>query len=97
MENKVAQVVKNLPASAGDTTDTGSIPGSGRSPGGGHGDPVFLPRRSQGQSSQLATVHGVAKSQMQLSKHNSNKGHGEEDLDLTRAGAQAPGIVSAES
>ena len=90
MENKVAQVVKNLPASAGDTTDTGSIPGSGRSPGGGHGDPVFLPRRSQGQSSQLATVHGVAKSQ-------SNKGYGEEDLDLTRAGTQAPCIVSAES
>ena len=31
-------VVKNLPASAGDTGDSGSIPGSGRSPGGGHGN-----------------------------------------------------------
>ena len=30
-------VAKNLPANAG---DTGSIPGSGRSPGGGHGNPV---------------------------------------------------------
>ena len=29
-------VVKNLPANAGDTGDVGSIPGSGRSPGGGH-------------------------------------------------------------
>ena len=29
-------VVKNLPANAGDARDMGSIPGSGRSPGGGH-------------------------------------------------------------
>ena len=29
-------VVKNPPASAGDTRDTGSIPGLGRSPGGGN-------------------------------------------------------------
>ena len=32
-------VVKNLPASAGDTRDKGSIPGSGRSPFGEHGNP----------------------------------------------------------
>ena len=32
-------VVKNPPASAGDVRDVGSIPGSGRSPGGGHGNP----------------------------------------------------------
>ena len=31
-------VVKNLPASAGDMGDSGSIPGSGRSPGGEHGN-----------------------------------------------------------
>ena len=30
--------VKNLPANAGDTRDTGLIPGLGRSPGGGHGN-----------------------------------------------------------
>ena len=30
-------VVKNLPASAGNTRDMGLIPGSGRSPGGGNG------------------------------------------------------------
>ena len=29
-------MVKNPPANAGDIRDTGSIPGSGRSPGGGH-------------------------------------------------------------
>ena len=33
-------MVKNLPANAGDTRDTGLIPGSGRSPGGGHGNPL---------------------------------------------------------
>ena len=34
--SQVALVVKNLPARAGDTGDVGSIPGSGRCPGGGH-------------------------------------------------------------
>ena len=34
-----ALVVKNLPASTGDIRDTGLIPGSGRSPGEGHGNP----------------------------------------------------------
>ena len=32
-------VVKNLLTNAGDTRDTGSIPGPGRSPGGGNGNP----------------------------------------------------------
>ena len=35
----MALVVMNLPANAGDVTDVGLIPGSGRSPGGGHGNP----------------------------------------------------------
>jgi len=34
-------VVKNPPASAGDVRHRGSIPGLGRSPGGGHGDPLL--------------------------------------------------------
>ena len=33
-------VVKNVPANAGDIRDVGSIPGSGRSPGEGHGNPL---------------------------------------------------------
>ena len=33
-------MVKTLPANAGDVRDVGSIPGSGRSPGGGHGNPL---------------------------------------------------------
>ena len=36
----VALVVKNLPASAGDIRNMGSIPGLGRSPGGGHVNPL---------------------------------------------------------
>ena len=35
----LSAVVKNLPASAGEARDTGSIPGSGRYAGGGHGNP----------------------------------------------------------
>ena len=53
-------VVKNLPANAG---DLGSIPGSGRSPGEGNGNPVqvVLPGKSHGQRSLAATVHRIAK------------------------------------
>ena len=43
-------VIKNLPANAGDTEDMGLSLGSGRYPGGGNGNPVFLPVESHGQS-----------------------------------------------
>ena len=36
----MAQWVKNPPANAGDIEDVGSIPGSGRSPEGGYGNPL---------------------------------------------------------
>ena len=38
--SQVVPVVKNLPANAGDIRDAGSIPGSGRSLGGGHSNPL---------------------------------------------------------
>ena len=38
--SQLALVVRNLPATAGDLTDTCSIPGLGRAPGGGHGNPL---------------------------------------------------------
>ena len=38
--SQVAVVVKNPPANAGDVGDTDSIPGPGRSPGEGHGNPL---------------------------------------------------------
>ena len=42
-------MVKNLPPNKGDARDVGSISGSGRSPGKGHGTLVFLPGKSHGQ------------------------------------------------
>ena len=38
--SQVVLVVKNPPANAGDVRDLGLIPGSGRFPGGGHGNPL---------------------------------------------------------
>ena len=38
--SQVTAVVKNPPANAGDVRDAGVIPGSGRSPGGEHGNPL---------------------------------------------------------
>ena len=38
--SQVALVVENPPANIGDIRDSGLIPGSGRSPGGGHGNPL---------------------------------------------------------
>ena len=51
--SQVALVVNNLPANAGDIKGAGSIPRSGRSPGGEHGNPlpIFLPGASPGQRS----------------------------------------------
>jgi len=47
----VALVVKNPPANAGDIRDAGSSPGSGRSPGGEHGNTsLFLPGEFHEQS-----------------------------------------------
>ena len=43
-DSQVALVVKNLPASAGDLRDVGSIPVSGTSPGGEHDDPLWSSR-----------------------------------------------------
>ena len=59
-------MVKNLPANAGDTRDMGSIPGLGRSPGGGNGDPFqySLLRISMDRGAWWAIVHGVAESDM---------------------------------
>ena len=57
-------MVKNPPANAGDIRDMGSVPGLGRSPGGGHGNPLqysYL-EISMDRRAWLATVHGVTNS-----------------------------------
>ena len=62
---QMALVVKNPPASAGGTRDEGLIPGSGRSPGGEHGNPLqyCCLESSMDRGAWQATGHGVAKSQ----------------------------------
>ena len=61
--SKVALGVKSLPADAGDVRDAGSIPESGRSPGGGHGNPSQYPclGNPMDKGAWQTTVHGVAK------------------------------------
>ena len=58
-------VIKNPPANAGGAGDLGLIPGSGRSPGGGHGNPLQYSclENPMNRGTWWATVHGVAKSQ----------------------------------
>ena len=68
MSSQVALVVKNLLANTGDLRDAGSIPGSGRSPGEGHGNPPQYSclENPMDRGAWRATVHRVAKSQTQL-------------------------------
>ena len=56
-------VVTNLPAKAGDAGDTGSIPGWGRFPGEGNGNPVQYSclENSMDRGACRATVHGFSK------------------------------------
>ena len=56
-------MVKNLPANTGDTRDSGSIPGSGRSSGERNGNPLqyYHLGNPMDRGSWWATVHGVAK------------------------------------
>ena len=65
----MALVVKSLPANAGGVRDVGSIPGSGRSPGGGHGNLLHYSclENHMDRGAWRATVHGVTKSQTRLS------------------------------
>ena len=60
----MALVVKNLPANAGDVRDAGLIPGSGRCPGGGHGNPLQYSwvGNPMDKGACWATVHWVAQS-----------------------------------
>ena len=61
---------KNSPANAGDVRDVGSLPGSGRSPGKGHGSSLQYSclENPMDRGAWQATVHGVAKSQTQLKR-----------------------------
>ena len=71
LASQVALVVKNLPANSGDIRDAGSIPGSGRSLGGGHGNPLQCSclENPMDRRAWRATVHGIPKSKTPLSAH----------------------------
>ena len=75
-------MVKNLSANAGDIRDSNSIPGSGRFPGGGHGNPLqyYCLENPMDRGGWEATAHRVTKSQtwlkqlsMQARTHNVTK------------------------
>ena len=61
-------VVKSLPANAEDAGDSGSIPGSGRSPGEGNGNPLQYSCLGNPMDSGAwwATVHGATEIQTKL-------------------------------
>ena len=64
-------MVKNLPANARDARDMGLIPGLGRSPGEGNGNPLQYSclENPMNRGAWRATVHGVAESHTRLSEH----------------------------
>ena len=66
--SQMALLVNNPPTNAGDLRDAGSIPGSGRSPGGEHGNPFQCSclESPTDRGAWQAMVHRVAKSQTQL-------------------------------
>ena len=70
-------VVNNLPPNAADTRDTGSIPGSGWSPGEGVGNPLQYScmQNSVDRGAWQATGHGVTKSQTWLTAHTHTQTH----------------------
>ena len=65
---QVALVVNNPPANVGDIRDLGLIPGLGRSPEGGRGNPLQYSclENSMDRGAWRATLHGVAKSWTRL-------------------------------
>ena len=66
--SQVVLVVRNSPANAGDMRDSGLIPGLGRSPGGGQGNPLQYSclRNPMDWGAWRAIVHGVGKSRTRL-------------------------------
>ena len=63
MKSQMILVVKSPPANTGDTRDPGSIPGSGRSHGGGNGNPLQYSHlgNPMDRGAWWATIHGATK------------------------------------
>ena len=92
--SQVALVVKNLLASAGDIRDMGLVPGSGRSPGGAHGNPLQCSCRENpmDRGAWWAAVHGAAQSQTRLKLHSTHANFGGFDCPVQYAELPWPGI-----
>ena len=69
-------MVKNLPANAGDIRDMGLIPGSGRSPRGGHGNPLQCSclENPMDRGAWQAIIHGVTESRTRLKRVSTHAG-----------------------
>ena len=69
--SQVVLVVKNPPANPGDIRDLGSIPGLGRSPGGGHGNPLWYSclGNPMDRGAWQTIGHMVTKNQIWLNTH----------------------------
>ena len=59
-------LIKNSPANAGDMRDTSLIPGSGRSPGEGHGNPLQYSCLENPMDKEICQATGPIESQTQL-------------------------------
>ena len=70
--SQVVLVIKNRPANVGDMRDVGLIPGSGRCPVGGHGNPLqySCPENPMDRGAWQDRIHRVIKSQTQQKRFN---------------------------
>ena len=80
--SQVVLVLKNMPANAGNIRDMGSISGSGRSPGGGHGNPLQYSclENPTDREAWWATGHGVTKSPTCLKRLNTHTAYHEKNI-----------------
>ena len=95
-------MVKNPLANAGDVRDAGSIPGSGRSPGRGHGSPLQYTNLDNptDRGAWRATVHGVTKSWTRPERPSAHRHDGSASLfretSIVGSTMAAPGALSSE-
>ena len=75
--SQVTLVVKNSPANAEDIRDAGLIPGLGRSPGGGHSNPLQYSclKNPVDRGAWRAKVHVVTESDTEATYHTCTLGH----------------------
>ena len=84
-------MVKNLPANAGDSGNTGLIPGLGRSPGGGNGKPLQYSclENPMGKGAWWAAVHGSQRVGHNLVTEHT---HAHSKLSETKIMSSPPGV-----